>query len=308
MTINARIESFDGLPIVEYPQEGRPADPGAVAWRIETPDWEDNEAFTQRLTDFVREPWAGQVTTLVIGLWGECFENPAPVAELVAAAKCLTSLRALFIGEVTFDECEISWIKQTDVTPIFQAYPNLRVLTIRGAEDLSLQPVRHASLRRLTFQSGGLPRAVVRAVDACEFPALEHLELWFGSASYGGNATADDIRQILAGTRLPALTSLGLRDAEITDHLAAALAGAPVVARLKELDLSMGLLTDTGASALLGGQPLTHLRRLNLRHHFLSQPLADRIADELGAAGVDVDLTDGAPNAAEDDRYVQVSE
>ena len=42
------------------------------------------------------------------------------------------------------------------------------------------------------------------------------------------------------------------------------------MARLKTLDLSMGVLSDVGAEALLAGQPLTHLRRLDLHHHFLS--------------------------------------
>ena len=87
--------------------------------------------------------------------------------------------------------------------------------------------------------------------------------------------------------------------------MAAAGAAAPVVARLAELDLSMGILSDVGAEALLAGQPLTHLRRLNLAHHYLSPAMAERLVAEL--PGVDVDVSD----EQEDDdgeRYVAVAE
>ena len=146
-------------------------------------------------------------------------------------------------------------------------------------------------------------------VGECDLPALEHLELWLGTDSYGGNATVDDLAAILAGTRLPALRYLGLRDAELADEVAAAVAGAPVVARLSTLDLSLGVLSDVGAAALLGGQPLTHLRRLDLHHHYLSEEMMARLRDELSPAGVE-----RRPVRAErartpaDDRYIAVSE
>ena len=108
----------------------------------------------------------------------------------------------------------------------------------------------------------------------------------------------EDLAPILAGARLPALKHLGLRDAEIADEVAAALAGAPVVARLETLDLSLGTLSDAGAAALLAGQPLTHLRKLDLHHHFLSD------ADDGSGCGPSsaprassVDLTDRAGGA-----------
>jgi hypothetical protein len=148
---------------------------------------------------------------------------------------------------------------------------------------------------------------VVRAVGDCDLPALTHLELWLGTDNYGGDATVEDLRPILAGTRFPRLTTLGLRDAEIADQVAAALASAPVVARLEVLDLSLGLLSDTGASALLAGQPLTHLRHLDLHHHFISQPVQDRLAAEVREAGVKLSLFDaGDPDG--DDRYIAVAE
>jgi hypothetical protein len=90
--------------------------------------------------------------------------------------------------------------------------------------------------------------------------------------------------------------------------VAAALAAAPIVARLEVLDLSMGMLTDAGATALLTGQPLTHLRKLDLHHHFLSEPVMQRLRDELTEAGVEVDLSEAGDPEDEDERYIAVSE
>ncbi|MEU8760445.1 leucine-rich repeat domain-containing protein, partial [Streptomyces sp. NPDC048659] len=112
--------------------------------------------------------------------------------------------------------------------------------------------------------------------------------------------------------RASALRSLGLRNSHIQDAVAAAVAGAPVVARLEELDLSMGVLGDQGAEALLAGQPLTHLRRLGLSHHYISPEVAERLTAALAPHGVVVDLDDA--QTPEDDgdgelyRYVAVAE
>ncbi|MEV5826177.1 hypothetical protein AB0L25_11425 [Spirillospora sp. NPDC052242] len=78
------------------------------------------------------------------------------------------------------------------------------------------------------------------------------------------------------------------------------------VARLESLSLAMGTLTDRGAEALLSGRPLTHLRRLDLRHHFLSEGMAERVRAAL--PGVDVDLGDRQEPKDHDWFYVEVSE
>jgi hypothetical protein len=309
MTIGSHITTYAGLPIREFdPQATAPGEPGAFAWRIASDYDRGSEYFDEAFQALATAPWSGMVQALVLGEWGEAYEQSAPVSQLVDAAGALSGLTALFVGEMTYEEQEISWIQQDDVTPIFGAYPRLRVLTIRGAEGLELQPVRHDALRELTFESGGLPSDVVRAVGECDFPALEKLELWLGTDNYGGDATVDDLAQILAGSRLPSLRHLGLMDAEIADLVAAAVASAPVVARLSTLDLSMGMLSDTGAVALLAGQPLTHLKSLNLRHHFISPPVMARIEEELTASGVTVDLSDAGDPSNEDRRYIEVSE
>jgi hypothetical protein len=306
VTINAKLSTFAGLPIVAWQSDETPADPASVAWRLELEEFDADAAeFERAFEELLKRTGEGGPVALVVGEWGEAYERSFPVDLLVRNAARLGRLRSLFVAELTYEQCEISWIKQADLTPLLEAFPQLEALWVRGAEGLVLGPLRHEGLRELVLQSGGLPVEVVRAVGASDFPRLSRLELWLGVDNYGGDARADDLAPILAGRALPALTSLGLRNAEIADEVAAALASAPVVARLAELDLSMGALSDAGGEALLAGQPLTHLKSLDLSHHFLSEELAQRLVEEL--PGVRVDVSD-RQQEEEWGRYTAVAE
>jgi hypothetical protein len=329
MSVPDQLTEFAGLPVLRFDPGtvGSPdlstVDPAAVAWRVET--WEEDEeswdlplspAFAAIFQRFLETVDTSRVTALVIGSWGYAAMNEAPIELLVSAADRLPTLASLFVGDIPSDECEISWIKQGDIGRLLAAYPLLRSLTTRGGGSqtadepgLTLAPLRHQHLTSLTMQSGGLPSAVVRAVGESELPALTSLELWLGVAFYGGDATVEDLGPILSGQRLPALRELRLRDAELADEIAAALAGAPVVAQLEVLDLSLGALSDDGAAALLTGQPLTQLKQLDLHHHFLNPAMMRRLEAELGAAGVAVDLSEQQDmELSREDRYVAVSE
>ncbi|MGW5232553.1 STM4015 family protein [Streptomyces nodosus] len=321
MTVSRHFETFHGLPVFTLPEPSEEALPAAgdVAWRLdcyaggEIPFPELWESFTGRVP-------STQVRALVIGpWWNDGYDELRPVLELIVAeAERFPALRALFLADVTGEECEISWLQLTDVTPVLKALPLLEELGVRGGdsqglgeESLSLRPVRHDALRVLRFESGGLPGQVVRAIGACELPALERLELWLGVSHYGGDAAVADLAPLLAQGHFPALRHLGLQESELQDEIAAAVASAPLVAQLESLSLSMGTLTDTGGEALLHGQPLTHLERLDLHHHFLSDSMADRIRTALGSAGTEVDLSGHqTPHSwgNQEWRYVAVSE
>ncbi|PJE99709.1 cytoplasmic protein [Streptomyces carminius] len=313
------LSELHGLPVHDFAPDAPAGDlppAGSVAWRLSFNPYVDDgpkggfEGLWRMFTETVD---TAAVRALVIGQWGEVSEyGPDFVVEMLTSdTERFPSLEAVFIGDVTFEEAEISWIEQSDVTPVLEAYPRLREFGVRGGTGLVFRPVRHEHLRTLRFESGGLPGGVVRGVAASDLPALEELELWLGVTDYGGDATVADLAPILTGERLPALRSLGLTDSELQDEIAAAVASAPVVARLHTLDLSMGTLTDTGAEALLSGQPLTHLTKLDLSHHFLSDAMMARIREELEGAGVDVDLSDQEKpeeHNGETWRYVAVSE
>ncbi|WP_449065082.1 STM4015 family protein [Planomonospora algeriensis] len=300
---------YAGLSIAHAPEQDGGELPAAdrVAWRIAVETYDPEETFEERFARFLAKVDTTQVKALIIGGWTEAYEedSSAVVGLLTDNAARFPALRSLFLGAMHSEECEVSWIQQSDVTPLLEAFPLLERLEVRGGSGLELRPVRHEALRILRFETGGLPAGVVRAVGACEFPALEHLELWLGVSDYGGDATVADLEGILSGDRLPALRHLGLQDSEIQDEVAAAVASAPVVARLESLAQSMGVLTDAGAEALLTGQPLTHLKRLDLHHHYLSDAMAERIRKALPE--VEIDLTE-REDPDDEWRYVAVGE
>jgi len=294
-----RLHELLGLPAVDFQRgskgEDRPS-AGAAAWRISVDPYASDDAnvtWEDAFNAFLEAVDPSGVEALIIGQWGETYEQTSayPIGLVVAAAGRLTSLRAVFVGDLTAEEAEISWIEQSDVTTLLTAFPDLTHLGVLGGTDVLFPPVKHASLRGLTMESGGLPAEALRGVLDSELPALERLDLWLGVSAYGGDAVVPDMAPLLAGSRFPRLRHLGLRNSELQNEIAAAIGSAPVVAQLRSLDLSNGTLGDEGAAALLDGQPLTHLTSLDLHHHFLTEAMERRVLEALEPHGVSVDLS-----------------
>ncbi|MBB2915093.1 hypothetical protein FHS43_006413 [Streptosporangium becharense] len=301
---------YAGLPIVGLRPPGAPMPAaGEAAWRVSVETYDAEETFEEHFARFAETVDTTEVRALIVGGWEDAYENDSsvPVRLLVENAPRFPALRSLFLGAMPAEECEISWIQQSDVTPLLEAFPLLERLEVRGGSGLALRPVGHDRLRMLRLESGGLPAEVVRAVGDSELPALEYLELWLGVSEYGGDVAVTDMEAVLSGARLPALRHLGLQDSEIQDQVAAAVAAAPVVDRLESLALSMGTLTDTGAEALLSGRSLAHLKRLDLHHHFLSDAMQRRLREAFAGTGVELDLS-GRERPDGTRRYVAVSE
>lgn len=261
------------------------------------------------LVRFLAEPGVEAVTALIFGMWEEPYEvdSSGIVAGLVAGRDRLANLRSLFIGEMLMEENEVSWIKQSDMSPIWAAYPELELFQVRGNDGLSLGGIWHERLKSLIIQSGGLSKTVVQQVAHAELPELEHLELWLGEENYGGDATVEDLEPILKGERFPKLKYLGLRDSEKADEIAEAVADAPILDRIEVLDLSMGNLSDAGAAKLTASSRIRRLRRLDIHHHFVSDEALRRLRD----LGIEMDASDSKEEEdfrGETYRYIAVSE
>jgi uncharacterized protein (TIGR02996 family) len=265
----------------------------AVAYRVEEADYgEEGHGTIANLQAFLAEPAVGLVQALVVGsCWGVEYssESSAEVVQLLIAARDrLTNLRALFLGDILRQENEISWIMHSDITGLFDAFPDLEHFRVRGGDGLVLRELRHDNLESLIFEASNLSREVVRSVGVSKLPSLEHLELWLGTDEYGADTTPDDLHEILQGKHLPSLQYLGLRNSEIADDIPSALAGAPVLERLRVLDLSLGNLSDRGAEALLAIPGLSRLEKLDIHHHYISPAMIER----LNALGIQVDASD----------------
>jgi predicted DNA-binding WGR domain protein len=277
-------------------------------WDVE--DEEQGQSLTDKLAAFLADPAAEMAQGLVIGFWGG-FDDPTqdsgPIVEaLVAARDKLPNLKHLFLGDIVTEENEVSWITQSDVSPLFEAYPHLEEFRVRGSNDLSFGTLKHKHLKTLAVECGGLPVNVVREVCAAKLPALEHLELWLGEENYGWNGTDEDLQPLLSGNLFPKLRYLGLRDSVIANEVAAAVARAPVLKKVRVLDLSLGNLGDEGAEALLGSPAVARLEKLDIHHHFVSEAVVAR----LKALGIEVNAADRMKpwNFEPDYRYIAVGE
>lgn len=310
MAISKHEDQFAGLPVRDYRAGEAIEDPAGLAHRLSV-DYDaadSGETIAALLGRFLEDPASRRVTALVIGEWESISDGSEDssviLGPLAAASDRLPDLKAVFLGDITYEQCEISWINQSDFGPLLAAYPGLEHLRIRGGNNLGFGCERHEGLRTLIVESGGLPVEVVRQVAAADLPRLEHLELWTGDQGYGGDAEVADLAPILEGGRLPELRHLGLRNCEFADSLAAALADAPILGRIETLDLSLGNLGNEGVMALLEGGNLGGLRRLDVHHHYI----ADEVLDGLKALGLDLIDGDGKGEVDEADRYISVSE
>jgi hypothetical protein len=304
MALSSHLETFLNKPVKNYsPDEA--IDPDKFVYRLRV-DYDDADVTMAHLLDaFTSDPKAGQVKELIIGQYNVEASEPIEevVAKLVELKDVLKNLKALFLGDITYDECEISWIVQTDITPILQAWPALEHLQTRGGDGLSFSNLQHDQLKTLIIETGGLPPNVIKEVSEARLPNLERLDLWLGSENYGFDSTVEDFSTILSGKNFPKLTHLGLKNSEIQDEIAIAVSQSPILAQLKVLDLSMGTLSNEGAAALLENDAIRNLEHLNLRHHYLSQEMMD----QLQTLGISINLDD-KENEHEEDRYAEVTE
>jgi hypothetical protein len=314
MTNEEHITHFDGKPVEDWDQQSGIKDPTEVSYRLGLSFEEGDQGvrWTDLFAAFLDDPASMQITGFVIGNWivlsSGLDMNSAPIVEaMVSARDRLPNLRALFLGDIIQEESEISWIRQSDISPLFEAYPALETFCVRGADGLSLGKIKHERLNTLIIQSGGLGANVVRDIAGAQLPELEHLELWMGDENYGGNATVDDLAPILSGECFPRLKYLGLRNSQIADEIAAALVNAPVLEKIRILDLSLGVLTDKGAATLISNPAIGRLEMLDIHHHYCSKEMVEKLTK----LGIEIDVSDRQePDKSGDEiyRYVAVSE
>lgn len=298
-----------GKRIVDFDPETGIPEPETTAYRIRM-DYEDPAELTIRdkFAELMEDPGSGEITGLVIGAWDqEMWEGGGAINETIAmlagAADRLPHLTALFIGDIVSEESEISWIGQGDNSPLFAAFPKLEAFGVRGGQGLTLGFPRHPNLKRLVIETGGMRVNILQEILGADLPALEHLELWLGTTGYGWDGTIEAVRPLLNSTKWPNLTHLGLRDSEIADEIAVALAESSLLPQLKTLDLSLGTLGDSGAEALVANPTIAKLQKLDIHYHYVSTENVTK----LQALGIEVNASE-PQDESKYGRYVAVGE
>lgn len=304
MTIGDNINTFAGRSVEEYDPKQGIQDP-SCAQRL---SWDyDNEdlSLDDILASFFDDPKSGSVEALIFGTWEESYDDsPQSVVDsLITNAQKLPKLSALFVGEMTFEECEISWIQQADYSRLWGVFPQLKYFQVRGGECLKLGKITQDSLEALVVETGGLPEEVLKDISGSQYPNLVKLELWLGVEDYGWSSNVTDLSPLLESARLPKLKSLGLCNSEYQDEVTELILKSEILPQLEELDLSKGIMTDKGGQALLDSEAIKDLKRLNLAHHYMSNGMMAK----LKALDIDVNVDEQQKDDGEY-RYVAVSE
>lgn len=262
-------------------------------------DYEDGGKNAQTMiADILADKELAELDELIIGCWGESWENSAQsiIDGIVENKDRFSGIKRLFVGDMDYEECEVSWIEQADYSGLWEAMPQLEGLTIKGSTNLSLGNIEHENLKSLHIICGGIPKEVLASVAGAKLPALEVLSLYIGIENYGFDGSVEDIKAMLDKSEFPKLKELGILDSEIQDEIAEAVVSCKYMKQIETLDLSCGTLTDKGGEVLLDVLPnFANIKNVNLEHHYLS----DKMMKKLSELPADVNVDE----QQEDDEY-----
>lgn len=243
------------------------------------------------VADILADPEFPELAELRIGNWGDSWEDGCqPILDdIVANGDRFSHIRKLFIGDMDYEECEVSWIVQGNYDALWAALPHLKELTIKGSTDLELGNVRHDGLESLTVICGGLPVSVIEAIQNAQLPNLKKLLLYIGSDYYGFDGDEKTIQTLLEKADFPKLEYLGITDSEIQDDLTKVVLESKFMTQIHTLDLSAGTLTDKGGALILEKIPACpNIKTVDLHYHYLS----DNMMRELEDLPVEIDLSE----------------
>jgi hypothetical protein len=237
----------------------------------------------ERFNDILASPAARLLNSIHIAVDDLDDLDVGPLLAGITRCGTLPALRELLVRDFDVLERSSSFVGIGDLSPVLRAGPNLQKLHVRGAAIQFGEPLRHAALEQLCIEGDALARSAFATLATAELPALRSLELWLGTR-WIGSATTHELLDLLgSGRGLPRLERLGLRNSSVSDDIATALPRWPILARLHEVDLSMGTLGNRGGQAILDHvDRFRHLQRLDLDHNQLSAELAGALERALG--------------------------
>ena len=257
---------------------------------------EDGKNAKTLIEEIVNDPEFNELEEIVIGCWGEAWdeEDAQPMVDYIADnAQKFSHIKSLFVGDMDYEDCEVSWIMQADYTRLWDAMPQLEKFTVKGSMELTLGLKSHENLKSLEIICGGLPTDVIEEVGNAKLPNLETLILYIGVDNYGFDGDINTIKTFLEKSDFPKLKYLGIVDSEIQDEVTEVVLNCKYMDQINTLDLSKGTLTDKGGELLIDGMKShPNITKLDLYFHFLSDDMMEKMknmADERGNLEVILD-------------------
>lgn len=252
----------------------------AKKYKLSYDEYDNGKTQKDLLLKIVNDKKLSDIRQIAIGCWdfesGDCQEL---VDGLVANKEKVAHLEGLFWGDIDSEETEISWIEQTDLSPLLDCMPNLQELVIKGTNNLKIGQRTRPNLKSLEIISGGLPCEVVEDIVKSDFPNLEKLLLYIGVDEYGFDGTPEQFKPLLSKAKFPKLTYMGLVNAEEQDEFVELLLESDILPQLEIMDISCGVLSDEGAQLLLDNvDKIKHLKFINMRYNYLTDGMKKQLA------------------------------
>lgn len=271
-------------------------------------DYEDGGKNAGTLAEeILNDPDLNSLKSIIVGCWGELYGNNCqPILDMFSKnSQKFSHIESLFIGDMESEECEVSWIEQGNYNELIKSLSNLKHLTIKGSNGLSLGELNHPELESLEIICGGLPKSVILDIANSNLPKLKKLRLYLGVEDYGFDGSIDDIQKLIQNPNFVNLEYLGLCDSEIQDEIVEAVLSSFAFPNLKVLDFSCGTLSDKGAQSILNHQDkLINLELLDLHYHFIT----DEFVEKLKKLPIRIDLDEQQENDEEYGNYPMLTE
>lgn len=200
---------------------------------------------------------------ITIGCWNyECEDCSELLEGMLEHKDKFAQIEGLFWGDIDQEEQEVSWIEQTDLSPLLDAMPKLKDLKIKGTNkpapgtDLTSGIAFTGNYQwRSSFRSSG-------RYHSSDFPNLEKLILVCRCRRLWIRGRFRDIPPLFSKERFPKLTYLGLVNSEEQDNIVEMFLQSDILPQLETMDISAGTLKDEGAQLLLDN--LDKISHLNL--------------------------------------------
>ncbi len=323
------LENFNGQPVEIFElEEGIQSTD--VAYKIVIDFWEEEETgedYSAKLEKLCESDLVGELKNLVLGNWIEEYGEDDvdnikdAIAILIENAEKFTSLEGLMIGDIFYEESELSWIFYDDMSALWAAFPNLKILHVRGAGGLKLGKIKHDNLEKFILESAGTSQNVALELAKAELPKLQYLELWLGDERHAdGEEVLEHDLTLIFNNSFPSLKSVAILNSSLGFKMIRSIKETSLINQLTSLDLSGGTLGDETIGELLD-ENLQQIDTLDISLNYFSNETVQKlqglyknvIADGQKKAGKDIKLEDCED---EDDffskiryeRYIEIGE
>lgn len=257
-----------------------------VAYKIVIDHYEEEETgedYAAKIEKLCDSDQVGKLKNIVLGNWIEEYGEDDvdnikdAIAILIENASKFTALEGLMIGDIFYEESELSWIFYDDMSALWNAFPNLKILHIRGAAGLKLGKIKHDKLEKFILESAGTAQNIALELAKAELPKLESLELWLGANRHTeGSQVSEHDLTLLFNNSFPALKAVAILNSELGFRTIRSVKNTSLLKQLRLLDFSGGILGDEAVKELIDDS-LQQVETLDISYNYFSDEAVKKL-------------------------------